>query len=59
MNILNGDTANELSIDQLDIVHGGKGDGTGTGGGGGHGTGPGTGGGDGLGWLRAILKKLF
>lgn len=66
MNYLNGEIANELSIDQLNEVHGGKGDGTGTGGGGGKGTGPGTGGGDGLGWLRnavstveSILKAVF
>jgi hypothetical protein len=37
VNYLNGETANELSIDRLNIVHGGKGDGTG--GGDGKGTG--------------------
>jgi hypothetical protein len=58
MNYLNGEIANELSIDQLNIVHGGKGDGTGTGGGGGKGTGPGTGGGDGLGWLRNAVSAV-
>jgi hypothetical protein len=63
MNYLNGEIANQLSIDQLNIVHSGKGDGTG--GGGGKGAGPGTGG-DGLGWLRnaagaaeAFVKAIF
>ena len=57
---------NELSIELLDHVHGGKGDGSGTGGGNHQGTGPGTGGGDGLGWLRnavntveTIIKSIF
>jgi hypothetical protein len=56
VNYLNGETANELSIDRLNIVHGGKGDGTG--GGDGKGTGPGTGGGDGLGWLRNAVSAV-
>jgi hypothetical protein len=53
MNYLNGEIANQLSIDQLNVVHGGKG--------GGKGTRPGTGGGDawdGFAMRLALSKPL-